>query len=149
MSDLFGKYCHIDTPWIAGKKTRYRIIANRIKANCWSEVPVRGKAELVWHDHDEEVVIVVLDTLVDFNSTLQRFALKDIEVIEPEPHWIPCSERTPETDEVMLVTAQPKKGAPNVNRAYYMNGHWHGSGSMSNVVAWMEMPEPYKEGDEE
>ncbi len=62
---------------------------------------------------------------------------------QSEQRWIPCSERLPETDEMMLVTAQPKKGAPNVNRAYYMDGYWHGSGSMSNVVAWMPLPEPY------
>ena len=61
-----------------------------------------------------------------------------------ERKWIPCSERLPETDEMMLVTAQPKKGAPNVNRAYYMDGAWHGSGSMSNVIAWMPVPDPYE-----
>lgn len=58
--------------------------------------------------------------------------------------WIPCSERLPETDDMMLVTCKPKKGEPNVNRAYFMNGYWHGSGSMSNVIAWMPLPEPYK-----
>ena len=58
--------------------------------------------------------------------------------------WIPCSERLPEDDEIMLVTCQPKKGNPNVNRAYYMDSVWHGSGSMSNVVAWMPLPEPYR-----
>ena len=62
--------------------------------------------------------------------------------------WIPCSERLPETDDIMLVTCKPKKGSPNVNRAYYMDGTWHGSGSMSNVTAWMPLPEPYK-GDKE
>jgi hypothetical protein len=63
----------------------------------------------------------------------------------PEAGWIPCAERLPESDEMMLVTATPKKGIPNVNRAYYWNGYWHGSGSMSNVTAWMPLPEPYKE----
>lgn len=58
--------------------------------------------------------------------------------------WVSCDEQLPETDEMMLVTAQPKKGAPNVNRAYYMDGAWHGSGSMSNVIAWMPLPDPYE-----
>lgn len=61
--------------------------------------------------------------------------------------WILCSERLPETDEIMLVTAKPKKGVPNVNRAYYFDGFWHGSGSMSNVLAWMPLPEPYEEDE--
>ena len=59
--------------------------------------------------------------------------------------WTPCSERLPEDDEIMLVTCKPKKGSPNVNRAYYMDGAWHGSGSMSNVTAWMPLPKPYQE----
>lgn len=63
--------------------------------------------------------------------------------------WIPVSERLPETDEMMLVSCRTKKGQNNVNRAYYWNGFWHGSGSMSGVVAWMPLPEPYKAGEEE
>ena len=61
--------------------------------------------------------------------------------------WIPVKERVPDTDDIMLVTCQPKKGAPNVNRAYYsaQTKSWHGSGSMSGVTAWMPLPEPYKE----
>lgn len=73
-----------------------------------------------------------------------KMMVDEMLTIVAEPDWISCSEDLPKTDEVMLVTTQPKKGAPNVNRAYYMNGSWHGSGSMSNVTAWMPMPEPYR-----
>ena len=59
--------------------------------------------------------------------------------------WTPTKEGLPEDDSMKLVSCRTKKGANNVNRAYYMNGAWHGSGSMSGVVAWMELPEPYKE----
>lgn len=58
--------------------------------------------------------------------------------------WIPCSERLPDTDRMVLVTAQPKTAPANVNRAYHTESGWHGSGSMANVTAWMELPEPYK-----
>ena len=61
--------------------------------------------------------------------------------------WVPVFERLPEDDVVKLVTCQPKKGAANVNRAYYSNGKWHGSGSMSGVIAWAEMPAPYRKGE--
>ena len=61
--------------------------------------------------------------------------------------WVPVSEELPYDDRMVLVTAQPKKGDPNVNRAYYANGAWHGSGSMANVTAWMDMPEPYEKED--
>lgn len=60
--------------------------------------------------------------------------------------WIPVEERLPETDEFVLVSCRTKKGIGSVNRAYYSGGFWHGSGSMAGVVAWMPLPEPYKEG---
>lgn len=59
--------------------------------------------------------------------------------------WIPVTERLPETEDMMLVTAKTQKGVRNVNRAYYSNGFWHGSGSMANVTAWMPLPAPYEE----
>lgn len=83
MCDLFGKFCYIDTPWIAGKRTKYRIIASGLRSNTWCEVPVTGKSELVQHNYVADVVIVVLDTLVSDDSILRRFALKDVEIIEP------------------------------------------------------------------
>lgn len=62
-----------------------------------------------------------------------------------EEKWIPVTEKLPDTDEMMLVTCKTQKGMLNVNRAYYDGNFWHGSGSMSGVIAWMPMPEPYKE----
>lgn len=58
--------------------------------------------------------------------------------------WIPIEEALPETDEIMLVTCRTKKGQLSVNRAYYFNGFWHGSGSMSGVIAWQPLPDPYE-----
>lgn len=59
--------------------------------------------------------------------------------------WVPVTERVPDDEEFKLVTCVTKKGVRNVNRAYYSGKYWHGSGSMSGVVAWMDMPEPYTE----
>ena len=84
MKDLFGKYCYIDTPWIAGAKTRYRILGGGCESNTWCEPPVTGKTTPVCHDSWEKVVFVVLDTLVSDESIIRRFALKDIEVIEED-----------------------------------------------------------------
>lgn len=84
MSDLFGRFCYISTPWIAGNKTRYRIVASGIRSNTWCEVPVTGTPKPVPHDYFEEVCIVVLDTLVSEDSWLLRFALKDVEVLRDE-----------------------------------------------------------------
>lgn len=58
--------------------------------------------------------------------------------------WIPVKERLPEDESMMLVTCQTKAGIRTVNRAWYGGGFWHGSGSMSGVIAWMPLPEPYR-----
>ena len=58
--------------------------------------------------------------------------------------WIPVGERLPENDDMMLVTCQTKAGRRSVNRAWYGEGFWHGSVSMSGVIAWRPLPEPYR-----
>lgn len=69
------------------------------------------------------------------------------QLVYPAQRWIPCSERLPETDELMLVTCKSKNGNYTVNRAYYWDKteSWHGSGTMASVIAWMPLPEPYRE----
>ena len=69
--------------------------------------------------------------------------------------WIPVEKKLPEDDDMVLVTCQTKKGVRSVNRAYYDGIFWNGIGSMSGVVAWRPLPEPYRavesdgeEGDE-
>ena len=81
MNDLFGKKCYIDTPWIAGKKTVYRILASGMRSNKWQDVPISGAETNIIHDHFEDVAIVVLDTLVCESSRIIRVAIKDIRVI--------------------------------------------------------------------
>lgn len=58
--------------------------------------------------------------------------------------WISVDERLPEDDRMVLVTCQTKKGIRSVNRAYCDGAFWHGSGSMSGVIAWRPLPEPYR-----
>ena len=58
--------------------------------------------------------------------------------------WIPVEERLPEDDSMVLVTCQTKKGIRSVNRAYCDGAFWHGSGSMSGVIAWRPLPDPYR-----
>lgn len=58
--------------------------------------------------------------------------------------WILVEERLPEDDRMVLVTCQTKRGIRSVNRAYCDGAFWHGSGSMSGVIAWRPLPEPYR-----
>ena len=84
MESLVGRYCYIDTPWIAGKDTRYLIVSSGVKSNTWNEVPYMGESEPVLHDETEEVVFAILDTLICETSIIGRFALKDIKLIGDE-----------------------------------------------------------------
>lgn len=65
--------------------------------------------------------------------------------VPSEPQWIPCSERLPEAGKYVLRTIR-KFG-------------WHGEEYWSvdigpyntndgSIIAWMPLPEPYKEGEE-
>ena len=52
----------------------------------------------------------------------------------------------PQTDEVVLVSCQTKKGAGAVKQARYIDGAWRGSGLTADVIAWQPLPQPYVAG---
>lgn len=63
-----------------------------------------------------------------------------------QTRWIPVENGLPEPGEMVLVSCRAKNGRSSVNRAYMDNNcFWHGSGSMSGVIAWQKLPEPYSE----
>lgn len=69
----------------------------------------------------------------------------DAPTINPEPKWIPCSERLPEdyTDVFVYLF-----GSPSPYIAWIEDTHWY-TGDFEvdredEPVAWMPLPEPYK-----
>ena len=44
----------------------------------------------------------------------------------------------PADTELKIVICRTQKGMIGWNRAYYDNGRWNGSGSMSGVIAWAD-----------
>lgn len=70
--------------------------------------------------------------------------------------WIPVSERLPEEECDCLVTTRRRYNISNnlevVSCSYYpdMRSKWFldGGGDAENVIAWMPLPEPYKESEE-
>ena len=63
---------------------------------------------------------------------------------QPEPHWIPCSERLPKVGERVL--AQQVNGTMQVMKC--IDGD-HLKWFYSRTVAWMPLPEPYWGGKKE
>ena len=85
-------------------------------------------------------------------------AIGNLPSAQPEPQWIPCSERLPEQYGNYLISIhgedEPDIGTinPNDKRGWSLcdaNGfHW-ASDKKLIVTAWMPLPEPYKERREE
>ena len=67
--------------------------------------------------------------------------------------WILAKDKVPDDDEYKVVTVKSgKKGLRQTNRAYYLNGAWHGPIGNGEVIAWADL-KPYqgditKEGED-
>ena len=120
-----------------------------LETDTWSPCDVYGLIELLPSAQPEQVCVANV-TLTDeqVKEVAEKAKNAVISVIEPEPHWIPCSERLPEKMGYYLTSNEYKV----VHEDYY----W-GSGCFEKakkyqceVVAWMPMPiPPYYGGNRE
>ena len=71
-----------------------------------------------------------------------------------EQQWIPCSERLPEDGERVLATHLCSRFNPDrqVTEHIYENGEfllgWDMDLNMGEIIAWMPLPAPYQEGEQ-
>lgn len=102
-------------------------------------------------------------------SKIVELLFTDLEQDEKENGWISVSERLPEDERECLVTLEKVYGTPEklYGIANYLKfgdaGYWnekkygylewdkysdgHGGTKMYKVIAWMPLPEPYKEDE--
>lgn len=98
------------------------------------------KSEFVYDAPQDEQVILCPE----------HYALTQLPSVQPEQRWIPCSERLPEKNRkpnTFLVT--DSDGKLSISKFYFPlsnsdidKPYWSG---MIDVVAWMPLPEPYKD----
>ena len=115
------------------------------KGDCISRQQAISKAERWLYDGDD-------------NRTIGEM-LRDLPSAQPEQRWIPCSERLPEDGEkhywVCTDTGyQCECRWTNINHFWTdltTDWHWHimDIPQYSAIIAWMPLPEPWKEGETE
>ena len=70
--------------------------------------------------------------------------------VQPVVHWIPCSERLPEPNEMVLISVNGEVDADWIavdNTGY---GCWYRTMRCAiDIDAWMPLPEPYQEGEQD
>ena len=75
--------------------------------------------------------------------------LNNMPSAQPEPKWIPCSERLPDEYGDYLITKETIGWNMSAYRTIdiaYFDTVWH---KADKVLAWMPLPEPYQEGTNE
>lgn len=80
-------------------------------------------------------------------------SLPTIEVSERHEKWIPCSEGLPNDDESVIVSVLDNRGDvpwKYTTVAWRCSGVWISDNDIlcGTVVAWMPLPEPYREESE-
>lgn len=93
-------------------------------------------------------------TMPDGDKCVRRSAVKYtlsmLPPAQPEPKWIPCSERLPRQGQEVICQCRA-----NIIKVLKLDayGDWYQDADhcyMSGfVIAWMPLPEPYKEGETE
>lgn len=117
---------------IEEKRNKYQRLADNSNFDGWHEEDIEysAKAEMC-----EELKEIVQEVAEEYNGG-----------------WIPCSERLPSDDDIYIVTVEYPNSETLVQYGWFdKNGVCWYVGMQefrtSNVLAWMSLPQPYKESE--
>lgn len=112
----------------------------------------------------EEAIDILKNTIVRFGRTNGKVAYVEalqiaIKALE-EPQWISCSERLPKDGRQVLVYARSthyalakydemREADGTYKKQWVTFDAWKPFYTIKEVLAWMPLPEPWKEGDAE
>lgn len=114
--------------------------------------------------------IITRQTEMSYEDAWALTCVDNAPTIEPRK-WIPCSERLPEehdsifsrfygtekwrdamfrkTSKTVIITVEHLDGTRQTAPCHTIDGEWNQSiKGMGKVLAWMPLPEPWKEGDQ-
>ena len=119
------------------------VISRQAAINCF-----KGKTKFPYFV-DSEPFLEYLQGVVD--------AIKDLPTVKTKQRWIPVSEKLPKDRKPVLVTAYWHETYQDMVGSYFGNGDWwcapwNNTGEpqqLLKVKAWMPLPEPYKESEEQ
>lgn len=105
-------------------------------------------------------LIIPSDGYRQYNQAVNNYAARLMMLPSAQPGWIPCSERLPNCNGVYLVWRPHFWGGEiGMPAICYFDGQntWHDSYGVDfervlhpdDVTAWMPLPEPYKEEQDE
>lgn len=86
----------------------------------------------------------------DVVSAIESLPSASVETEMSLPKWIPCSDRFPDENEVVLTQANFKDDVKMAVSSRIDVNYWTGWGTREiNIVAWMPLPPSYKGGEDE
>jgi hypothetical protein len=123
-------------------------LAKDLANDCISRkaaIDALGERPMVWAGSDYE-----LGARNQYDADV--LALETVPSVQPEPRWVSCSERLPEHGGRYLISV-----LDGVNRRTTVAPYlprckaWTMTGRMAywKVIAWMPLPEPYKEEEQD
>ena len=100
--------------------------------------------DVTWTDENDNVI----DSIEEKRNIIANW----LEKVPSAQRWIPCSERLPKKDGRYQVTRYDYvTNTEFIDILWYEENLWwnrHSTGDYA-VIAWMPLPEPYQEGEQE